>query len=293
MPGLQSIAPLSALLFLLAGCATAAATTAGVRTATAASSDGLPIAYDEQGRGDAALVFVHGWCCNRSFWAAQTSLFAADHRVVTLDLGGHGASGRARAEWKLESLARDVAAVVETLDLHRAVLVGHSMGGPVCLLAARLLPDRVAGVVGVDTLHDADFVYPEGMWDEVQAGLEADFAGFTRGFVAQMFPPDADPALQERVAATMSAADPAVGLALIRAMRGFDPQAALRACPAPVRCINAAGEMATDVAGNRAYAPSFDAVTMSGVGHFLMMERPGEFNLHLAAVVRELLAARR
>jgi len=65
----------------------------------AISGDGVPIHYDVQGNGALALVFVHGWCCNRRYWDRQMGHFAAQYTVVGLDLAGHGASGRDRTQW--------------------------------------------------------------------------------------------------------------------------------------------------------------------------------------------------
>lgn len=57
------------------------------------AADGVPIRYTVQGKGDTALVFIHCWGCNRQLWDNQVSLFARTHRVVTIDLPGHGESG--------------------------------------------------------------------------------------------------------------------------------------------------------------------------------------------------------
>ena len=122
----------------------------------------MPITYDVRGTGDTALVFVHCWSCDRTFWKYQLAAFADDYRVAAIDLPGHGESGADRDEWTIAGLGDDVARVVEQLGLRRVILVGHSMGGPVSLEAARRLPGRVLGVIAVDTLHNAEFKYPRG-----------------------------------------------------------------------------------------------------------------------------------
>src|SRR5512144_68056 len=108
-----------------------------------ASADGVAIHYHAEGRGSPALVFVHCWACDRHLWDAEVPVFAASHRVVTLDLAGHGESGRGRKDWTIAAYAEDVRAVVEALHLDRVVLIGHSMGGPVIVEAARKMPARV------------------------------------------------------------------------------------------------------------------------------------------------------
>ncbi len=137
-------------LLLIAGCQSTHK--AGrVVTDIARAPDGLPIVYDVRGGGETSLVFIHCWCCDRAFWREQLDEFADEYRVVALDLGGHGASGAEREPWTVASLAGDVEAVVKQLKLRRVILIGHSMGGPVALLAAGRMPQRVIGVVAVDT----------------------------------------------------------------------------------------------------------------------------------------------
>ncbi len=118
------------------------------------SADGIPIHYEVYATGEPALVFVHGWSCDRSYWDAQVPFFSERHRVVTVDLAGHGESGLGRDAWSMRAFGQDVAAVVEELGLDEIVLVGHSMGGPVVVEAARILGDRVNVVVGADTFND-------------------------------------------------------------------------------------------------------------------------------------------
>ncbi len=124
------------------------------REGTVRSADGTPIHYLVDGSGEPALVLIHGWACDASYWDNQVPAFAATHRVVRVDLAGHGASGAQRARYTVQAFGEDVRAVVEQEKLGRVILVGHSMGGDVMLEAARLLPGKVLGLVAVDTLHD-------------------------------------------------------------------------------------------------------------------------------------------
>ena len=115
------------------------------------STDGVRIAYEVRGKGSLALVFVHGWSCNRGFWAGQMEPFSKQFKVVAVDLAGHGDSGRNREKWTIQSYGEDVAAVVKKLDVKRVILIGHSMGGDVIPEAALRLPGRVVGLIWLDT----------------------------------------------------------------------------------------------------------------------------------------------
>jgi sigma-B regulation protein RsbQ len=96
--------------------------TATPTVGSAKAADGVEIRYEAAGSGEPALVFVHGWSCNRSYWRAQMDHFAAYHRVVAVDLGGHGESGLGRKDWTMAAFGGDVRAVVEALGLKRVVL---------------------------------------------------------------------------------------------------------------------------------------------------------------------------
>ena len=254
---------------------------------TVAASDGISIAYTIRGEDAPALVFIHGWMCNQTFWDAQAAPLGESSTVVTIDLPGHGLSGMDRDVWTLTAFGADVRTVVEHLGLDEVILVGHSMGGPVALEAARLMPDRVIGVVAVDALQDADFEYTAEQKVRFLADWDQDFAGTCTGFVTSMFPETADPTLVDRVTTTMCASPAQSSIAQFRDFLQYDMKAALAAVQVPVRCVNAA-MWPTNVEGNRAYNEDFDAVIIEGPGHFLMMETPAEFNAHLSLVVAEL-----
>ena len=106
---------------------------------TAQSADGTSIRFQVDGAGEPTLVLVHGWALDHCLWDGQVPWLSKTHRVVTLDLAGHGGSGRARAQWTMNAFGQDVQAVVEAVGMNAVILVGHSMGGPVVLEAARRL----------------------------------------------------------------------------------------------------------------------------------------------------------
>lgn len=263
---------------------------AGPEVRQVASFDGLPIAYEVRGAGETAVVFVHCWSCDRSFWDGAAAALADRYRVVAIDLGGHGASGtEGRSEWSVPVLARDVVAVADDLGLQRMILVGHSMGGPTSLVAAESLPGRVLGVIGVDTLQDADFEWNPESFEQLKANMKADFPAACGQMIAGMFPATADPAVVESTRARMCDANPLVATALIEGYPALDMPALFRDAGVPIRGINAAF-IPTSAENNRKYAPDFDFVVMEGVGHFPMFEAPEAFEGHLARFVDELAA---
>lgn len=262
-----------------------------VHTGTVNAADGTPIVYDVRGSGPMTLVFVHCWAGNRTFWKNQLDTFAQTCKVVSLDLPGHGESGRQRAEWSIVGYGEDVARVVTKLDLGpNTVLVGHSMGGPVCLAAAGLLRGRVRAVVGVDTLHDVTKKMPKQAFESYVAGFRADFAAQMRGSIRYMYGDHADSEAGQWLLQQALHADPVVATTLLAQFPDLDQARLMRECQVPVRCIQAAPSAKnekTNVAGNRELG-DFDAVFVEDVGHFLLLEAPDRFNLALAQVLLAL-----
>src|SRR5512146_1022926 len=123
---------------------------------TAVSADGVQIRYECRGKGEPTLIFIHGWCCDRSFWREQLPYFAKKHRVVAIDLAGHGESGLNRKAWTMDAFANDVAAVAAKLSLKQVVLIGHSMGGSVILKTAPKMPGQILGLVAVDQFYNLE-----------------------------------------------------------------------------------------------------------------------------------------
>ena len=254
---------------------------------TVAATDGVSIAYTVSGEGSPALVFIHGWMCDQTFWAEQVEEFSQTNAVITIDLPGHGLSGMNRDGWQLMAYGIDIQSVVEKLDLADVVLIGHSMGGAVVLEAARLMPDRVIGVVGVDSLQDAEAKYDPEQIKGYFAAYEADFVGTCLQMVTSMFQEDADPALVGRVTSDMCDGSPEISLALLREFIEYEMGPALAAVDVPIRYINA-GMYPTNPEANQRYNADFAGFVVPDVGHFLMMEAPYVFNNLLRQVVEGL-----
>src|SRR6266404_5911527 len=99
--------------------------------------DGARVHYESYGKGKDAVVFIHGWTCDLSFWRGQAPVYQK-HRSLLIDLPGHGQSDKPEVSYTQERFARAVDAVMRDAGVDRAVLVGHSMGGPVALTFLRL-----------------------------------------------------------------------------------------------------------------------------------------------------------
>ena len=259
----------------------------------APSADGTPIAYEVHGSGEPTLVFVHGWSCDARYWREQLPEFAKSHRVVALDLAGHGHSGLGRQEYTMAAFGEDVRAVAEAVGADPVVLVGHSMGGSVIAEAARLMPERVVGLIGVDTLENVEYPLTAAEAAQMTAPLERDFAAGTRAFVGQMLRPETAPELREWILADMAAAPPAVALSAMRHMLAqfVSGDAAKIFADVRVPVVGVNGDLwPIAYAANRRHMASYDAIVLAGADHFLQLARPAEFNRALAEALRRVPA---
>lgn len=114
------------------------------------TSDQASLHYDVVGQGDPALVFVHGWCSNLDHFRAQVPYFAERHRVLRVDRRGHGRSSVPSRDVSPEQHAQDIAALMRSLGVSGAVVIGHAGGGPTALALAGGYPQLVRAAVFVD-----------------------------------------------------------------------------------------------------------------------------------------------
>jgi len=273
-------------VFVLASCQDAAPQ---AEWNNAVSKDGTVIAYSTQGTGDVTLVFIHGLSCDSRYWQKQTPYFSKKYQVVTIDLAGHGHSGSSRTKYSMDMFGSDVAAVIEKIRAKKVILLGHSMGGAVILDAAGKMPDKVVGLVGVDTLQNFEKIITEAEKSEFVGPMKEDFRKNFDGFVRQMFPDNADKDLVDWVAKDMSSGPKGVALSSVQEYLNYDMKDPAKNISCPIISVNA-DLWPTDVEANKRYAPSYKLYLIKNAGHFLMLEKPDEFNQVLDDALVELLA---
>jgi pimeloyl-ACP methyl ester carboxylesterase len=234
------------------------------------------LGYDAAGTGDPALLFLHGWCGDRSFFAPQFDHFSGTHRVVSIDLPAHGVSP-VPSEYSIEAFASETAELARELDLGRSVVFGHSIGAMVALELAQQSPDLVAAVALIDPPPLSKEV-----WKGFSAQLISSFEGSDgpagrRDFVEQMFLPTDDATRRAHIVKTMTAVPNEIAIPLVRAIAAYDAMAALRACQVPVVTISSAVPT-NDAAALREANPAITLGQTVGAGHFLQLEVPEQVN---------------
>ena len=113
--------------------------------------EGARIAYRAWGKpGHPSVVLVHGGAANAAWWDHVAPFLAAEHRVVAIDLSGHGSSDR-RDDYSLDTWSEEALAVARHESDSRPIVIGHSMGGFVALTAAHHHGAEMRGVAAIDS----------------------------------------------------------------------------------------------------------------------------------------------
>jgi len=188
----------------------------------------------------------------------------------------------------MESFGKDVAAVVKQSGAQKAILIGHSMGGPVIVEAARLMPEKVIGLIGIDTLHDFEEASSPEEVEGIIRQFKADFKKAVGNVLKNKFVADTDPAVIKEVTDTMSSASPLVGASAMEELLKWSYAANPPHITVPFWCLNT-DMWPTNVSTNRKYVPGFNLSVMNGVGHFLMLESPDAFNQKLDSIISDIL----
>ena len=258
------------------------------------SGDEQKIAYSVSGSGNTTLVFVHGWSCDSRYWQRQLSSFEKKYRVIAIDLAGHGNSSSSRGDYTIDAFAEDVRSVLDNEKASNAILIGHSMGGAIIASAATLMPERVKGIIGIDTLQNVGERIPREMLNSMVKPFETNFDHAMKEFVAESLLESTDENLKRWITEDMSAAPRSVainafGHYLSRYVTG-ESSTIFGDVNVPVVTINSR-LWPTDPEENNKHIKDYRLVYIENTGHFPMLESPEEFNSLLTEAVEKLLAA--
>jgi len=246
--------------------------------------------YITAGQGSRAIVFVHGWACNLGVWREQIPVLADKARLILIDLPGHGQSDKPQTAYTLDFFAGAVLAVLRDAHVDKAIFIGHSMGVAVLCRLHHQAPEKFAALVSVDGL----LCRPPGSPAEARA-LVAPFGSpqyleHARGFINSFFPIPGTEALREQLMPEILATPQHVMLGAMLGMFGPDqPDWILRKVNAPLLAIHAPSPWWKNGYEDfvRSLSPQSDYILMNGAGHFLMLEKPAEFNATLSTGLRK------
>jgi pimeloyl-ACP methyl ester carboxylesterase len=158
----------------------------------------ISVGYSDAGKGT-AVVLLHGFLENSSMWDAFVPEFSKKHRVITIDLLGHGQTEPLGYIQTMEDNADMVHAVLGELKIRKAIFAGHSMGGYVALAFAELYPDSVKGIALVNSTSKADSDERKTNRDRAVVAVKQSYTNFVRLSIANLFSEDNRERLSEEI----------------------------------------------------------------------------------------------
>jgi len=285
---------IAVLMLFIATLLWASPLSAGTGAPKYADYQGMIVHYTDTGGDGPALLLVHGWACNAGFWEHQIEALAGDYRVLAMDMPGHGNSGKPRVEYTIPYLAGAALAVLDNAGVDKAVLAGHSMGFPVSRQVWRMAPNRVRALISVDGAMIELPADPE-VRDEFLANIQAFAERFAKPgykqtvteFVSAMHHEKTTEEVRRDVLHEMLETPQYVGQS---AMKHFVDPAIWEKDKVDVPVLAVFADSAEITPEFEAFFnelfPELTTHRMKNVGHFLMLEKPGELN----ALLEEFLA---
>lgn len=230
-----------------------------------------------------AIVFIHGWTCSADFWKDSFNAFP-QNRVIAIDLIGHGQSDKPNAIYSMDLFAKSIDAVLTKEKIEKAVLVGHSMGTPVARQYYRLFPAKTAGIVIVDGALRPYMSSEE--FDKFFAPVRSNYVQNAPNFINGMLQPIKDAALRDWIRERMLATRAPVALS---AMDGMGDMTIWNTDKINVPVLAVMAESPAWKADEEAFfksiAPNLEFHMWKDASHFLMMEKPAEFNSLIKAFI--------
>lgn len=250
--------------------------------------DDIQLAYTDTGLG-LPVVLLHGYPFNRSLWNEQVSALSNSYRVITPDLRGLGESDASPGPVTMNRMAQDVAALLDQLEISRAVIGGLSMGGYVALAFYKQFPSRVRALVLADTRAQTDT--EEGKQTRLQQAEKAlaeGMAGIADAMLPKLLTPETvskRPEVVKRVRDMMLRTKPEGAAGALLGMAERDDQTSLLSqitCPALIMVgqedsitpVADSEKMHREIAGSR-------LVVIENAAHVSNLERTEQFNEEL------------
>jgi pimeloyl-ACP methyl ester carboxylesterase len=254
--------------------------------------DGLSLYYEQAGSGDPPLVFIHGWCCDHTFFQPQFNHFKASHAVITLDLRGCGGSDQPEYGYDIPTLADDVAGLCAELGLSKPIVVGHSLGGMIAIELAARYPSLPAALVAMDPGPIDPLPLACKLFEGFIAQLEGPDGDTVRqAYIETMFLPTDDADRRRWIVETMCSVPQRVAIAVIRGVVAWNGAAALLLSRVPLLVLSTTPRGSNAPDRLLALKPDIHIGVTVGSGHFHQLEVPEQVTPMMEKFIQRAIGA--
>ena len=205
---------------------------AAVATAALVHADAVTLQTTEMGRG-ATVVLVHGLGGSRMDWMPTVRKLLGRHRVVMVDLPGHGSSPLPDP-FSLQAAAEALDAVVAKQKAESTIVVGQGLGGLLALIAASAHPDHQRGIMLIDALVKSPIPVPDQQREQLMKFADDNYAQFSQMLFSRM---GRDSTESARLYAVMSALPAATVKAYFRQLLSVDASHDAKALKVPLSLV--------------------------------------------------------
>lgn len=244
-----------------------------------ASSNGIEIMYEDRGSGE-TVVLLHGFCGSSAYWQKMIPQLSLTHRVIAADLRGHGKTSVPDGLYSMETMADDIAGLLSHLEISKATLFGHSLGGYVTLAFAEKYPDRLSAFSLVhSTAYPDDENGKEGRLKAIESIQEKGMDSFIEGLVPRLFAPEHVASMPEAVQLAKQIGFATSSKGAIHTLQGMrerpDRNSVLGAVDLPVLLV--AGTEDQVIPPAKTFSQEgrhIHTAAIAGAGHMSMLEAP-------------------
>jgi len=233
------------------------------------------------------MLFVHGCGCDHTDFAAQSEFFRRSHRVVSVDLRGHGRSDAPDQDYTMAVFADDLAWVCSELGLTKPIVVGHSMGGNVALEFAARYPQIPSSIVVIDSVILPHRSFLDALQPLAEALRGPDYQAALRHALLSMCLPTEDETRKTQLIGSLPKCPQYVlASAFTNHVMDYDAAAAAAGCHVPIAYIGSylgALSSAADLMQFQKLAPQLFLAQTLGSGHFSPVFVPDQINSMLSA----------
>ena len=249
----------------------------------------IKVCYDDSGKGETPIIFIHGFPFDKLMWQPQLDLFGKNHRVIAYDIRGFGKSTLGSVQGSINLFADDLVSFMDGLKIGKAIVCGLSMGGYILLNAIIRYPQRFDAIILSDTQCIADsFEAKEKRKKAISQIVAGKINDFAMGFIANIFSDETKKTkgdVVEKIRSTiLSTRAEAVTATLSVLAEREDLCSSISQIEVPALIICGKKDVVTPVEQAEFLhdtIPNSQLKIIDNAGHMSNLEKPDEFNLHI------------